>query len=123
MQGGGRIASLAGSIADTRLPRTARRSQALLRLPSGKEYVMSNGIAAGLGLASLVGLAAALPLDQSGPARPGLPAATAPGMPLAAVRSQVDPARGRIWSLTGAGLSLQDGAKRPPITLALPGWH
>lgn len=84
---------------------------------------MSNGIAAGLGLASLVGLAAALPLDQSGPARPGLPAATAPGMPLAAVRSQVDPARGRIWSLTGAGLSLQDGAKRPPITLALPGWH
>src|SRR5512134_214052 len=102
MQGGGRIASLAGSIADTRLPRTARRSQALLPLPSGKEYVMSNGIAVGLGLAGLVGLAAAL--AQTGPAQPDLHAAATPEMNRATIRSQVDTARGRIWWLTSAGL-------------------
>jgi hypothetical protein len=39
------------------------------------------------------------------------------------IRSQVDAARGRIWWLTGAGLSLHDRTRRGPVTLRLPGWH
>lgn len=82
---------------------------------------MSNGIAVGLGLAGLIGLAAAL--AQTGPAPSSLDAAVAPEMPLATIRSQVDAARGRIWWLTGGGLSLHDRTKRQRITLPLPGWH
>jgi hypothetical protein len=122
MQGGGRIASLAGSIADTRFPRTATRSQALLQLPSGKEYVMSNGTTVGLGLlAGLVGLTAAL--AQTGPGQSSLHAAATPKMHLATIGSQVDAARGRIWWLTGGGLLLYDRARQQRITLPLPGWH
>ncbi|MGH8706535.1 MAG: hypothetical protein ACREVD_00545 [Burkholderiales bacterium] len=54
---------------------------------------MSNATLAGLGLASLVGLAAAL--AQTGPGQPGRQAAAAPAMPRATIRSQVDTARGR----------------------------
>jgi hypothetical protein len=82
---------------------------------------MSNGTIVGLGFAGLIGLAAAL--AQTGPAPSSLDAAVAPEMPLATIRSQVDAARGRIWWLTGAGLSLHDRARRQPITLPLPGWH
>jgi hypothetical protein len=116
MQGGGRIAGPGRVDRRHPVPRNGFRSQALLRLPSGKEYVMSNGIAAGLGLASLVGLATAL-----GPAQPDpLPATPRPS---ATIRSQVDAARGRIWWLTDAGLTMQDRTRRQPVTLRLPGWH
>jgi hypothetical protein len=80
---------------------------------------MSNGIAAGLGLAGLIGLAA----SQTGPGQSSLHAAETAEMPLATIASQVDAARGRIWWLTGAGLVLQDRARRKPVTLPLPGWH
>jgi hypothetical protein len=79
---------------------------------------MSNGIAASLGLAGLVGLAAAL-----GPAQPDPLPAPPPATHLATIRSQVDAARGRIWWLTGAGLTMQDRTRRQPVTLRLPGWH
>jgi hypothetical protein len=78
---------------------------------------MSHGIAASLGFAGLVGLATAL--DPAGPAQPG----PHPAQPPAAIRSQVDGARGRTWWLTDAGLSMQDRHGREPVTLRLPGWH
>lgn len=82
---------------------------------------MSNGIAVGLGLAGLVGLAAAL--AQTGPTQSDRHAAVTPEMNRATIGSQVDAARGRIWWLTSAGLSLHDRARREPVTLRLPGWH
>jgi hypothetical protein len=82
---------------------------------------MSNAIAVGLGLAGLVGLAAVL--AQNGPAQPSLHAAVAPAMPPVTIGSLVDAARGRVWWLTAAGLSLQDRTRRQPVTLPLPGWH
>jgi hypothetical protein len=81
---------------------------------------MSNAIAAGLGL-GLIGLAAAL--GQTGPGQSSRHAAETAEMHLATIASQVDAARGRIWWLTGAGLVLQDRARRKPVTLPLPGWH
>lgn len=82
---------------------------------------MSNGIAVGLGLAGLVGLAAAL--AQTGPSQSSLDVAVTPAMPLVTIGSQVDAARGRIWWLTGGGLSLHERGRRQPTTLPLPGWH
>jgi len=82
---------------------------------------MSNGTAVGLGIAGLVGLAAAL--AHTGPGQSSLDTAVTPEMRLGTIHSQVDAARGRIWRLTGAGLSLQDRTRRQPVALPLPGWH
>jgi hypothetical protein len=82
---------------------------------------MSNGTAVVLGIAGLVGLAAAL--AQTGPGQSALHAAATSEITLATIGSQVDAARGRTWWLTGAGLSLQDRTRRQPVTLPLPGWH
>jgi len=82
---------------------------------------MSNATAVVLGIAGLVGLAAAL--AHTGPGQSALHAAATSEIPLATIGSQVDAARGRTWWLTGAGLSLQDRTRRQPITLPLPGWH
>lgn len=82
---------------------------------------MSNGIAAGLSLAGLVWLAVAL--AQTGPAQPSGDTATTLEPHVASIASQVDAARGRVWSLTGAGVSLYDRVERRQVTLPLPGWH
>lgn len=79
---------------------------------------MSNATVVGLGLAGLVGLAAVLAQNEPSPH-----AGAAPAIPAATIGSLVDATRGRIWRLTGAGLSLQERARRQPVTLSLPGWH
>lgn len=72
---------------------------------------MSIGIKASLALASLIGLSASLP--QTGAELPDR----------SSIRSQVDAARGRVWSLNGTGVTLYDVAKRQEVALALPEWH
>ena len=79
---------------------------------------MSYGTSAALGLAGL--LWAAVALDPA-PASPDVAVTHEPH--LGRIVTQVDAARGRVWSLTGSGVTLHDRANGREITLPLPGWH
>lgn len=78
---------------------------------------MSYATPAGLGLAGL--LWAAVALDPA-PASPDVAVTREPH--LAWIQTQVDPARDRVWSLTGSGVTLHDHRKGQQIVLPLPGW-
>ena len=74
---------------------------------------MSVGIKASLALAGVIALSASLP--QTGTESPD---------PIV-IRLQADAARGRVWTLTADGVTLQDAATRQAVALALalPEWH
>jgi hypothetical protein len=72
---------------------------------------MSVGIKASLAMAGLIGLSATL--TQTGTEAPDR----------SAIRMQADAARGRVWSLTADGVTLQDAATRQAVALDLPEWH
>jgi len=85
---------------------------------------MSNRIAFSLSLAILIWLAGCIP--QSEPERAAADPATSADrsdVQIIPLRSQADPAHGRVWSLTPAGISLREVATGRSVTMTLAGWH